>query len=112
MGLKEVKFPFNIDSEEEVRIALSYYFMELGFSLSELSFEDSFQISLGHTAISIKKDVALKSVGGKSDMLLARQGRNLAIVETKRPNIKLTDEDKTQALSYARLLHQMPPYTV
>jgi hypothetical protein len=112
MGLKEVNFPFNIDSEEEVRIALAFYFKELGFSLSELSFEDSFQITLGHTAVTIKKESSPKAVGGKSDMLLVRQGQNLAIVETKGPKIKLTDEDKDQALSYARLLRQIPPYTI
>lgn len=112
MGLKEISFPFNPDSEEEVRVALTAYFQELGVSLSELSFEDSFSIRLGHNMIVVNKTPKQSVIHARSDMLLVRNGLPLAIVECKAPHLKLTVDDRDQGLSYARLLHSMPPYTI
>lgn len=69
-----------------------------------MSFEDSFQIKLGHTSIIVNKYPRKKGVPARSDMLLVRNGKPLAIVETKAPNIKLSEEDRDQGLSYTRLL--------
>ncbi len=112
MGLKDVQIPFNPDSEEDVRVSLALYFRELGFSLEEMSFEDSFQITLGHAAIMINKSTSRKDARARSDMLLTHNGQALAIVETKAPDVELSDDDRDQGLSYARLLTSMPPYTI
>nr|WP_305888699.1 type I restriction enzyme HsdR N-terminal domain-containing protein [Methylomonas sp. SURF-2] len=55
-----------------------------------------------------KKD----TVGGRLDILVQREGRNLLIVETKADGLQLTDDDRDQAISYARLVHPIAPYAV
>jgi hypothetical protein len=42
-------------------------------------------------------------------MLVARGGRNLIMVEVKQPGCELTDGDRDQAISYARLVHPIAP---
>jgi hypothetical protein len=49
MAIKDIPFPFNPDSEEDVRVALALYFHDAGFTIEDMSFEDSFQIRIGHT---------------------------------------------------------------
>lgn len=118
MTLKDTTKQFKPDSEEEVRAFLAGYFQDLGFGFEEMSFEDSFKVYLGHTEIEIKKrgkgidKSQTKSVEGRSDMLLKAQGKPFAIVETKDPDVKLTDQDAKQGISYARLLLDMPPFTI
>jgi len=112
MGLKDISFPFNPDSEEEVRSALAMYFADLGFTLNEMSFEDSYQLRIGHSMIVVGGDQRQRTVRAYSDMLLVRNGQPLAIVETKDPDVDLSDADSDQGLSYARLLHTMAPFTI
>lgn len=122
MGLKDVAFPFDTASEEDVRVALSRYLLDLGFTLDEMKFEDSFSIRLGHTQIEIKKGGEINSSSrqtkntivttGRSDLLLTHNEVPLAIVEVKAPNVVISEEDRDQGLSYARLLRQMPPFTI
>jgi hypothetical protein len=112
MGIKDIQFPFSPESEEDVRFSLALFFTELGFKPEEMSFENSFQVQLGHTLISIDKDFSRKTVSGRNDLLLSRYGIPLAMVELKAPDVKLTEQDRDQGLSYARLLPNMPPYTI
>lgn len=111
MGKKEVT-PFNVDSEEEVRVALAFYFSDLGFNLGDMSFEDTFRVTLGHNSIIVGKNTNPEVITGRSDMLLMHNGEPLAMVETKAPGVKLNKKDRDQARSYARLLEKMPPYTI
>lgn len=108
MGLKDIPAQFRIDSEEDLRAMIVSYCSELGFGRDEISCEDYFSITLGHTLVPIDK----KSVGGRSDILISRNGKPLAIVETKAPNHVLTDEDAKQAISYARLLSTIAPFAI
>ena len=112
MALKDIPKQFRVDSEDEVRLAVAKYFMELGFSEEELSLEDYFSISLGHGAVKVNSDKQNGKLSGFSDILITRNGKNLAIVETKAPNLRLTEADAEQAISYARLLRQIPPYAI
>jgi hypothetical protein len=112
MGLVEVHFPFDISSEEDVRIALASYFRELGFMPEEMSFESQFKIRLGHNTFSVENNKSVRQASGRSDMLLVRNQQPLAIVETKAPGITLSDDDRDQGLSYARLLSPMAPFTI
>jgi len=113
MGLNNVHFPFLPDSEDEILLSMASYFLELGFTLQEMSLQDSFKIKIGHTSIAINSRTKNNStVRGRSDLLLLRDKLPLAIIETKAPNIELTDRDRDQGLSYARLLLNMPPFTI
>ena len=108
MGIKDIPSRFEIDSEEDLRAMVISYCSELGFDADEISCEDYFSIKLGHNAINIEKKV----VGGRSDVLIARNGKPLAIIETKAPSHDLTDEDAQQAISYARLLAAIAPFAI
>ena len=112
MGIKDISFPFEPTSEEDVRIQLAFYFKELGFKENEMSFEDHFEIKLGHNSIKISKHSYTEKVWGYSDLLLFHNELPLAMVEVKRPDVILDDDHKDQGLSYARLLSKMPPYTI
>ena len=108
MGLKEIPLQFSIDSEEDIRVMVISFFSELGFDRDEISCEDYFSIYLGHQAI----DISRKIVGGRSDILVSRNGQPLAIVETKAPTHNIEDDDARQAISYARLLSAIAPFAI
>jgi hypothetical protein len=114
MALKDVPQMFNVDTEEDVRIAVVKYFQELGFELDEIRTETRFTIQLGHNTLVIEghEFSHRDRVTGRSDILLTRNGRPLAIVETKSPGHSLNEKDALQALSYARLLLEMAPYAI
>ena len=114
MALKDIPHSFDIDSEEDLRFAVASYFRELGFDSDEFSFEDQFHIRLGHNTLLVEKSrVSAGPIkGGRSDLLLTRNGQPIAIVETKSPDHGLTEEDAWQAISYARLLRQIAPYAI
>ena len=111
MALKQIT-EHRVDSEDEVRLAVAKYFMELGFTEDELSLEDHFSIRLGHNATRVDCKDHKGRLSGFSDILITRNGKNLAIVETKGPDHTLTEQDKQQAISYARLLEQMAPFAI
>lgn len=114
MALKDMPQAFNVNSEEDIRIAVVKYFQELGFELDEIRAETSFTIHLGHNELPIggQKVSQRDQVTGRSDLLLRRHGRPLAIVETKAPGHSLNEKDALQALSYARLLSEMAPFAI
>ncbi len=118
MALKDVPQNFNIDSEEEVRFAIASFFKDLGFELDELSFEDHFSIQLGRTHFTAdnvhrKKAKTNEDAHGYSDLLLTYSGSPLAVVEVKRQDHVLNDNDAWQAISYARLLRrQIAPFAI
>ena len=49
---------------------------------------------------------------GRADVLLTADVGHIAVLELKRPGIGLTDDDRDQGLSYARLLTPMPPLVI
>lgn len=114
MALKDIPQAFNVDSEEDIRIAVVKYFQELGFELDEIRAETSFTIQLGHNELPIggQKISQRDQVTGRSDLLLTRHERPLAIVETKASGHALNEKDALQALSYARLLLEMAPFAI
>ncbi len=98
MALKDVPQTFNVDTEEDVRIAVVKYFHDLGFDLDEIRTETNFTIQLGHNTLIIEgQKVSHRDwVTGRSDILLTRNGRPLAIVETKSPGHALNEKDALQ----------------
>lgn len=108
MSLKDIPASLSIDSEEDLRTLVLSYCFELGVDRDELSCEDSFSISLGHRSITIGREM----VNGRSDILISRNSRALAIIETKAPSHDLTNADAQQAISYARLLSAIAPFAI
>lgn len=114
MSLRDIPQIFATDSEDDLLHKVAQYFRELGFEADEMRFESQFTIRLGHRPLVVprKKNASPPLARGRSDILLTRNGRNMAIVETKAPDHPLTSDDALQAISYARLLLQMAPFTI
>ena len=49
---------------------------------------------------------------GRADIIISKDGRPLAVVEVKREDKTLTDDDRKQGLSYAALLTPRPPLVI
>jgi len=77
----------------------------------QVTHQVQFTLRLGHHDISIDgpKGWVRK---GRLDVLLSANTRHVAVLELKREDLDLTDEDRDQGLSYARLLTPMPPLVV
>ncbi len=78
---------------------------------NEIRHQLRFTVKLGHQTIEVDGQTASKA-SGRSDILLTRKDRPLAILELKRPGLALTDADRRQGLSYARLLEPWAPLVV
>lgn len=94
-------------SEDDIRTKVVYQWLKnCGFSDMDICIEYSINLRLGRgiQKINSRTDVLVKSVNGL----------NLLIVEVKRPNHSLNEEDKKQALSYARSLAEggIAPFTI
>jgi hypothetical protein len=86
------------------------YFQSLGFDKTQLEFETSFTIRLGTFAHLI--DGVKDRATGRLDILFKKNGENLFVVETKAEGHKISDDDKLQAISYARLLQNIAPFAI
>lgn len=103
-----------IVTEEDIKIKYVLpWLKQTGVELHEIQLEHSFSLKIGRQTIPIGQTARKRdSVGGRLDILVQRNGRNLLIVETKADGFLLTDDDRDQAISYARLVHPMAPYAV
>ncbi|HVR09139.1 MAG TPA: hypothetical protein VMW75_13905, partial [Thermoanaerobaculia bacterium] len=91
-------------NEEAVKNRLILpYLQRLGFVPSELHFEQVVELRIG------RRMQRLARSSGRLDIRVARGTRNLFLVETKAEGLVLTDDDRDQAISYARLLEPMAP---
>jgi hypothetical protein len=79
------------------------YLQRLGFAPSELHFEEVVELRIG------RRRQRLARASGRLDIRVARGGANLFLVEAKAEGLELTDDDRDQAISYARLLEPMAP---
>jgi len=75
--------------------------------------QKSFSIKFGHHNV----DVDLKAPSTYPsrailDILLTIGGKNIILLELKKESLALTDDDVSQGISYARLVHPMPPLTL
>lgn len=100
-------------NEEEIKIKLVLpWLAQAGVDRQELQFERTFSVRIGRQTIPIGGSSTRDSAGGRLDILVRRHERNLLIVETKAEGVSLTDDDRDQAISYARLVHPIAPYAV
>ncbi|WP_333667553.1 type I restriction enzyme HsdR N-terminal domain-containing protein, partial [Flavobacterium sp.] len=90
-------------TEEDIKAKILLpYLHDLGIDVSEISLEDSFKIRLGKT----------KKATGRSDILCKRHSKNLFVIELKSDTVPITDDDRDQGISYARLLDYIAPFTI
>ena len=90
-------------NEENIRGKLLLpYIKDLGFDDSEIFLEYAFKIRLG------KK----KYARGRSDILCKRHNKNIFVIELKNDLLPITDDDRDQGISYARLLDDIAPFTI
>lgn len=80
------------------------YLGRIGIATDELSFETSFTLQLGTKTKTFTPSV----LRGRSDILVRRNGKNYFIVETKREDAEISEEDRDQAISYALLVEGGP----
>lgn len=94
-----------LDNEENLKNnILIPCIKELGFNEGDILYEKSFSIKLG------KKDHEITR--GRADVLCKVNDENLFVIETKADSLKITEDDIKQAISYARLLDQIAPFTI
>lgn len=80
---------------------------DLGFDSTLLSFEDNFTIKLG------KNDIKKKEyISGRLDILVKRNNEPFLLWELKKEKFKITNDEISQAISYARLTEPMTPFTI
>ena len=102
-------------NEEEIKVKYVLPWLEQsGVELHEIQLERTFSLKIGRQSVRTGQIQPRKSniVSGRLDILVQRNGRNLLIVETKAEGLQLTDDDRDQAISYARLVHPIAPYAV
>lgn len=81
-------------------------------SQGELHFERPFRVKLGRHTVAAGEDATSPEATARLDILVARQSRNLLVVEVKREDLVLTDDDRDQGISYARLVHPVAPFVL
>src|SRR5947208_1137696 len=102
-------------NEEEVKVKIVLPFLQrLGLSPSELQLETSFQLRVGRHVLDISTGQQTKkaTIGARLDILVKRNNENLLVVEVKEAGQELDDNDRDQAVSYARLVHPIAPFAL
>jgi len=83
------------------------------FKEVKVEHQRSFTIKFGHHNVQINhKDPKKNWNRAIFDILLTAGGTNIILLELKKQSLKLTDADRDQGISYARLVHPMPPITL
>src|SRR5687767_1462986 len=100
-------------NEEEVKIRVIVpWLLERGLATEDLAFETSFTLRIGNNSVVIGGRTEKDAQRARLDLLVRRRGANLLVIEVKEPGHSLTDEDRDQAISYARLLHPIAPFAL
>jgi hypothetical protein len=100
-------------TEEDIKLKVVYPLLrQLGFGDDELEFEESFLLRLGLFTYKVETKKQVETARSRLDILAKRDGRNLFIIEVKTDSKALTDDDRDQAVSYARLVHPMAPVAI
>jgi predicted transcriptional regulator len=89
-------------TEEDLKNkAIIPFFTERGFDLFDMEFETPFSVVAGSKKITVRSDIVVK-----------KNGRPIMVVEAKKPNHKITQDDIDQAISYARLYETIVPFAM
>lgn len=110
-GVQHMKssIPSGVNEELLRAHVLLPYLRALGLSADEIQIEKRFTIKLGRRS----HEVSPSTESGRADVLVRNaNGDNLFIVELKNPGSTLTNDDRDQGISYARLLDQIAPFVL
>jgi hypothetical protein len=100
-------------TEQETIITFVLPFLRsIGFDRREIRAEQSFTLQLGHYTYRVDTKEQVRLAAPRLDILLTRNGKNLFVVEVKRDGLPLTDRDRDQAVSYARVIHPVAPFVI
>ena len=100
-------------NEEELKAqVLLPYLNSLGIFCEQIELEKTLHLRLGRQTVEHGGSES-KAVRGRLDVLVrSSSGQNLFVLELKRPDSDLTDDDRDQGISYARLLDQIAPFVL
>lgn len=70
-----------------------------------------FTVRLGRKSHTVEGNQSTRA-SGRCDILIKKDGKPLAILELKRPGLALTDDDREQGLSYAKLTEPWAPLVI
>lgn len=99
-------------NEEEIKNNIVVPFLvDCGFHPSELSYETKFKIALGRGRFDINGRECAEA-NGRLDILCKRDNEHLCVIELKAEGVELSDDDRIQGLTYARLLEPMAPFVI
>lgn len=90
--------------EAEIHSTVRHVFKFL--AADSLKHQKTFSVQLGRNSFKSSGS------GGRLDILVTCDDKNLAVLELKAKGIPLSESDKKQGLSYASLLRPMPPLVV
>ncbi len=104
----------SIITEEDLRSRLLVpYLQALGYGPHNIRLEQRFELRLGRTMVEVNGGRERDRIGGRLDLLVVNDsGQSLFVVEAKAPDQSLTDEDRDQGISYARLMHPIAPFVL
>jgi hypothetical protein len=113
LGAAQPLFFEDVDNEEELKVRYIVPLLErLGLNRADLQLERSFSFKAGRHELDENLRGQLRDKRPRLDLLVTREGRNLFIIEAKRPGQEITRNDALQAISYARLVHPIAPYAI
>jgi len=102
-------FPGAISEENLKAKVLLPFLSAVGIALDQIDVEKTLRLRLGRGVHQYVSDTA----SGRLDLLVrSREGEHLFVVELKREDLDLTDDDRDQGISYARLLDQIAPFVL
>ncbi|HBO1155192.1 hypothetical protein [Pseudomonas aeruginosa] len=105
---ESVQHPTEADLEAAVHAAITGAFPGAGI---EIRHQVRFRLRVGRASIDLDGGQSWGKEG-RADIVLFYKECPLAVVELKRNGLPLTDEDRLQGISYARLLDPMAPLVV
>ena len=72
----------------------------------------SFPIRLGRFTARVDTQKQITAASPRLDILVKHNGTNLFVIEVKNDSVDLGDDDKEQAINYARIVHPMAPFAI
>lgn len=106
------QYTCGVNEEEVKNNVVIPWLIAQGVPQAELHFERPFRVRLGrHIVVAGQGDTGPVATG-RLDILVSRQGRHLLIVEVKAETLALTDDDRDQGISYAKLVDPVAPFVL
>lgn len=100
-------------NEEDIKLKVVYPFLkDLGITEDEIQFEYKFSFRLGTNTFKVGGKENRNIATGYSDILCKQSDKNLFVIEVKDQDIDISEDDINQAISYARLVTPIAPFSI